>query len=71
MASDRNEHGAGGVITVNGALNVTTQRTFAYDAFASGAGAKIALNGPTTLNVGAGSFGLYSTGGGVSRRPAT
>ena len=36
LASDRNNTGSGGVITVNGALNVTTQQTFAYDVFASG-----------------------------------
>jgi hypothetical protein len=65
FASDRAATGAGGSVTVNGPLTVTTQATLSYDVFASGNGSKVTLNGSSTLNVGAGSFAVYARGGGA------
>ena len=47
FAQDSQGTGAGGQITVNGVLNITTQQAFAYDVFATGRGSQIALNGTT------------------------
>ena len=69
-ASDLTATGAGGKITVSGALNVTTGTVTgalpgAYGAWAQSAGSTIALNGASAFTINGVAFGLFASGGGA------